>query len=141
MRGDALHLRLILLDELLKLCHSLGERKRLPLEGDVLLLQRGLTECRGEGLVYLMIGESLGVARKLFFLGRDRQRRQSLCSLPWAQIDDRLLAAIAAGPAPVPEKGEIRHCIARRPAEDEASCKQQGQGEQDRQSWCLRKTR
>src|SRR6516225_9705576 len=87
LRSDALHLRLILFDELLKFRYFLGESQRLSFKSDVLSLQCGLAQRRGECLVYLMVGQPLSVARKFFLFGGDSERSKSLGRLPRTQIN------------------------------------------------------
>ena len=64
----------------------------------MLRLERGLAQGRGECLVYIVICEALGIARKFLLLRSHGQRRKSLCCLPRTHIHDRLLAADRAGP-------------------------------------------
>ena len=77
-----------------------------------------------------MISEAHGIAGILFLLSGNGQWCESLCRQPGPQIDDRLLAKVAAS-ASASQKRQIAHGIARCPGENEARNKESHQCKQE----------
>ncbi len=119
--GEGVDVGLVIFDDVLELLGLLLDGESVAGEGT--LLKGGLAKSEGEGLIYFVVGESLGFACEGLLFGRDGEWGEGLDGLPWALIDERVRGRRAAFAS---EEGHMTHGTAGQQdageAENEEGC-------------------